>query len=134
MDSIPHQLPKRIRRSDLQHRSEGQHADEQLGFVVSIIPELDLIKSVIQLPRFLLKMGEVEQYALQSIAFITEQKRQLLRMFAGQGDGSGIDLVQQLTRTDASHVDGVEPANACDQKPEFIIPGGVFQPIGHTGM
>ena len=60
LNSISHELPKRNGCHDLKDWPEGQYADQQFCLIIFIVSELDLIKLLVQLLRFLFKMREVE--------------------------------------------------------------------------
>lgn len=63
---------RRVRH--LKHRAEGYNPDQQLGLVVLVIAEPELIVLIVQPLGLLGKMGEVEQHPLQGVPLVVKQQ------------------------------------------------------------
>ena len=56
---LSHQRDKSAWFNDFQHWAEGQHPNKQLGLIVLVVTEPDLIEPIGQLLSLFFKMGEV---------------------------------------------------------------------------
>ena len=61
-----------LRLDDLQHRAEGEDADQDLRLIPLAVVKCDPIASVIHALRFLLQIGEVEHGSLEGVARVIE--------------------------------------------------------------
>ena len=77
IESLSYQLDESIGRNYLQHRTKRKNTDQKFSFIITIVPEFNLIEPVIKLQSLLLEMREVEKYTLKSVSLVVEEHGQL---------------------------------------------------------